>query len=351
MHWDLSWHRSIGRDTFWTPAHLLAQFCGVLMGFSSVAIILKATLRPDSAITKHTVRIWGFRGPLGSFLGAWGGLAMVTSVPLDDWWHSAYGLDVKIFSPPHVVLWMGIVSVQIGGLILIAAAANRASSASGDGVLDTLFLFNGSMVLVMTLFLTYEYSQHVYMHTAFFYLVLSITVPVLLAALKRASHLRWATTIAAGIYMALICAFVWFLPLFPAEPKLGPVYHEVTHFVPPEFPLLLIVPAIAWDLLMPRIGGMAPWRQATIAGLVFFCLLFVTQWNFGVFLNSPAARNRFFAADEFSYLTQPTAYAARYLFVPHEASFGTLLIWAAIAAIVSTRAGLAVGEWLRGVRR
>ena len=20
--WDISWHRSIGRDTFWTPAHL-----------------------------------------------------------------------------------------------------------------------------------------------------------------------------------------------------------------------------------------------------------------------------------------------------------------------------------------
>ncbi|HJZ95162.1 MAG TPA: hypothetical protein VKE70_01565, partial [Candidatus Solibacter sp.] len=169
MHWDLSWHRSIGRDTFWTPAHLLAQFCGVLMGGSSAAIILMATLDPKSAIARHSVRIWEFRAPLGSFLGAWGGLAMVTSVPLDDWWHSAYGLDVKIFSPPHVLLWIGIVSVQIGGLMLIASAANR----TADRVLDTLFLFNGAMVLVMTLFLTYEYSQHVYMHTAFFYLVLS----------------------------------------------------------------------------------------------------------------------------------------------------------------------------------
>ena len=37
---------------------------------------------------------------------------------------------------------------------------------------------------------------------------------------------------------------VWVLPLFPAQPKLGPVYREVTHFIPWEFPLLLIVPAI-----------------------------------------------------------------------------------------------------------
>ncbi len=31
--------------------------------------------------------------------------------------------------------------------------------------------------------------------------------------------------------MAVICAFQWILPLFPASPKLGPVYFPVTHFV------------------------------------------------------------------------------------------------------------------------
>ena len=27
VYWDISWHMSIGRDSFWTPAHLLIQ-CG-----------------------------------------------------------------------------------------------------------------------------------------------------------------------------------------------------------------------------------------------------------------------------------------------------------------------------------
>src|SRR2546427_2683244 len=27
--WDISWHRSIGRDTFWTPAHLAIYLGGV----------------------------------------------------------------------------------------------------------------------------------------------------------------------------------------------------------------------------------------------------------------------------------------------------------------------------------
>ena len=35
-----------------------------------------------------------------------------TSAPLDDWWHRAYGLDVKILSPPHMVLAAGMMAVQ-----------------------------------------------------------------------------------------------------------------------------------------------------------------------------------------------------------------------------------------------
>ena len=44
---------------------------------------------------------------------------MLTSAPFDDWWHNAYGLDVQIISPPHIVLAMGIFSVILGSCILI----------------------------------------------------------------------------------------------------------------------------------------------------------------------------------------------------------------------------------------
>jgi hypothetical protein len=33
--WDISWHRSIGRDTFWTPAHLAIYLGGVVAGLTS----------------------------------------------------------------------------------------------------------------------------------------------------------------------------------------------------------------------------------------------------------------------------------------------------------------------------
>ena len=59
------------------------------------------------------MRFWGFRAPLGAWVCIWGAFAMLTSAPFDDWWHNAYGLDVKILSPPHVVLAAGIGAIQI----------------------------------------------------------------------------------------------------------------------------------------------------------------------------------------------------------------------------------------------
>jgi hypothetical protein len=41
--WDVSWHRTIGRDTFWTPAHLTIYFCGVLAGIIGVWLTVQST--------------------------------------------------------------------------------------------------------------------------------------------------------------------------------------------------------------------------------------------------------------------------------------------------------------------
>ena len=106
VHWDISWHRSIGRDTFWTPAHIAIQLCGVIAGITCGYLILWTTFT-HSQLRAASVNVLGFRGPLGAFICAWGGFTMITSAPFDDWWHNAYGLDVKILSPPHVVLAVG----------------------------------------------------------------------------------------------------------------------------------------------------------------------------------------------------------------------------------------------------
>ena len=52
VHWDISWHRSIGRDSFWTPAHIDIYFCGVLAGISCGYLILSTTLQPRIAVAR-----------------------------------------------------------------------------------------------------------------------------------------------------------------------------------------------------------------------------------------------------------------------------------------------------------
>ena len=42
-YWDISWHRSIGRDSFWSLPHMAIYACGVLAGMSSAYLIVTTT--------------------------------------------------------------------------------------------------------------------------------------------------------------------------------------------------------------------------------------------------------------------------------------------------------------------
>ncbi len=126
--WDVSWHRSIGRDTFWTPAHIAIYASGVLAAIACGYLILGTTFRPSANLKHASVGVLGFRAPLGAFIAAWGGIAMLAAAPFDNWWHSAYGLDVKIISPPHTLPKCSCTpqlrspSAKYGGFFSISAA-------------------------------------------------------------------------------------------------------------------------------------------------------------------------------------------------------------------------------------
>src|SRR4051794_12592930 len=269
VHWDISWHRSIGRDAFWTPAHVAIYLCGVLAGVVSGYLILSTTFNHASPLRDSSVSVWGFRGPLGAFISAWGGIAMLVSAPFDNWWHNAYGLDVKIISPPHMVLAAGFFGIEFGTIMLLLAFMNRASDALRTR-LQWLFLYVGGTTVCESLLLKLEYIDRSDMHSALFYIVVSIGTPAILVALAVASQRRWACTTMASVYTIFGAAFLWILPLFHAEPKLGPVYHPVTHFIPWEFPLLLIVPSVVVDLILQRTEGWRPMLRGVATGVAFF---------------------------------------------------------------------------------
>src|SRR5260370_1564222 len=62
---DVSWHRSIGRDTFWTPAHLAIYACGVLAAIICGYLILATTFSRSEHLNAVYVNVFGFRAPLG----------------------------------------------------------------------------------------------------------------------------------------------------------------------------------------------------------------------------------------------------------------------------------------------
>jgi hypothetical protein len=143
------------------------------------------------------------------------------------------------------------------------------------------------------------------------------------------------------------------LPLFPAEPKLGPVYQHVTHFIPEAFPILLIAPALALDLLWQRTKNWNPWKLAAISAVVFVAVLVAIEWPFASFLMSPAARNRFFGTGYLWYGLPPYSHSARYLFLDSETAthFWRSILLAVVFATLTFRFGLSRGEWLYRIKR
>jgi hypothetical protein len=352
--WDVSWHRSIGRDTFWTPAHIAIYLCGVLAGIATGYLIFDTTLRKSSPLRESSVRVLGFTAPLGAFLCAWGGVAMLTSAPFDNWWHNAYGLDVKIISPPHALLVLGIFAVKIGALLLIGAAMNRAIREGRPYFgLQALFLYVAGLMLELAMFFVMEHTLDIFLHQAGAYIAVAIGPPLICAAAWKASRHRWASTWLAAIYLAVLITAILVLPLFPAAPKLGPVYQNVTHFVPPRFPVLVIVPAIVLDLLWSRIGERNKLLVAAVSGPAFVLSLVAAEWPFADFLMSKAADNRFFATGMHDYGTPSWAASVTRHFVSPE--YGWTL-WsglgiAMVCAVVSVWLGLMLGDWMRKIQR
>ena|SRR5215470_1466530 len=351
LYWDISWHMTIGRDTFWTPAHLLIQFGGILAAITCSYLVFATTFGHNPRLREASVGMWGFRGPLGAFLCAWGGVTMVTSAPFDNWWHNSFGLDVQILSPPHVVLAIGILGVEIGFMVLLVAQQNRA-----DGALRAkftrLFLYMASIGLFLHLMLLAELIDPNQMHAPMAYRALSLGAPMILVAYSLASDHKWGATIIAASAMAMRIFFLWTFPLFPATPKLGPVYTNVTHMVPLSFPVLLIFPAMAIDLVRQRLGNRNKWLLAAALGAAYVATLVAIEWPWASFMVSPLARNRIFGMIYFPYQFPSTLHYLAYKFEPTTAAeMARGLVIACVSAMATSRLGLAFGGWLAKIRR
>ncbi|HEV2018359.1 MAG TPA: hypothetical protein VGQ98_08675 [Gemmatimonadaceae bacterium] len=357
--WDVSWHRTVGRDTFWTLAHVLEQLAAVIAGLSCGWLVLKTTFAGSPEERAQSVRFWRFfQGPLGAWVCIWGTLMIITSAPFDNWWHNAYGLDVKIISPPHMILAWGMMGIQIGAMLMTLSAQNRASD-EDQRMYSMMHAYTAGILITMIATVIQEdASVGNQMHGAKFYAITAWTIPLFLVGLSRASRLKWPATTITAIYSAITLVMMWILQLFAATPKLAPIYNPVTHMIPPAFPLLIIVPAFAVDLLMRRLGRGHDWKLSVLIGVTWVAVMLGVHWFWAEFLISPGARNFIFGADQWSYTDRlgPWRYQYWNLDVNAVGKWSPLLFakgiaFAVLLGIVSSRLSLFWGSGMAKVKR
>jgi hypothetical protein len=357
--WDISWHRTIGRDTFWSPPHLMQQGGAIISGLSCGYLALKTTFRGSAEERARSVRFWGFRAPLGAWVCIWGTIMMITSAPFDNWWHNAYGLDVKIISPPHMVLASGMIAIQLGAMLMALGAQNRARTDSDRARLAILFGVSAAVIIEMvTVLITEDAAFANEMHGSAFYRVTGLALPVFLIAFARSSRLSWPATRIAVIYMLITMVAVWILQLVPATPMLAPIYNPVTTMRPPPFPLLLVVPAIVIDLLMSRAGRLNDWALSIVLGASFVAAMLMAHWYWAEFMLSPAARNFFFGVDQWDYSSRLGPWRYQYWNLDTDgsgrwdpAAFFRGIAIAMGLAILSARLGLGWGKGMSRIQR
>jgi hypothetical protein len=120
--WDVAWHVSIGRDEFLlSPPHVHLLFGTTGFGIAGAIGVYVAT-RTDAA-TGWQIRRWRVPFACAGLL-AMGALA-ITGFWIDEFWHAIYGLDVTMWSPPHMMMIGSAMFSPIAIWLVLAEAGRR----------------------------------------------------------------------------------------------------------------------------------------------------------------------------------------------------------------------------------
>lgn len=129
---DVAWHIALGRDkNLFTAPH-----AGILIGL--VLILAGAVLGTLTATLDRvpgTLRVGGLRVPR-SLVPLWAlGAGAIAGFPIDEIWHRAYGVDVTMWSPTHMLMILGATFTGLAvWLILADAGVTPDSSRWGRGL-------------------------------------------------------------------------------------------------------------------------------------------------------------------------------------------------------------------------
>ncbi|WP_405136178.1 hypothetical protein [Nocardia sp. NBC_01388] len=325
--WDIQWHSDVGPDTFFTLPHLFIYASAAMSGFTSLAVILATTAAGragrtmDATLGGPGIGVFGrtFTAPLGYLVTSLGAASFLLYGLWDLWWHSLYGFDAIIDSPPHIGLFLSSTVTSVGTVIVFAAAREQRWGQLGALVCLGNLLISSTITALAVQRLSGGTIRWTVVVTAFMALILLIT---------GGSLRKGGATITALVAAAMQGVFWWFAPWAArayADFVELPMREHIRGIpaTPALIPLCLIPVGIVVDLVLRRsghtvrllpalagaIGGAivalcAPWQNiliyggslpvtATIIGTTVFGAIFgglagFLGWRFGDMLHLAA---------------------------------------------------------------
>jgi hypothetical protein len=295
LTWDIQWHSDVGPDTFFTVPHLLLYAGSAISGLVSLLMVLATTAAQragravDPTVGGRAIRVFGgiFAAPIGYLVAGIGSASFLLYGLWDLWWHSLYGFDAVINSPPHIGL---LLSGKIGaiGVLMVFAAARTEFWGRAGVFLQTAFLLTSSAVTVLGLTDLQGTVNWINVGTAFLCVLLVVTAAGFLGRPGGA-------VITAAVAAVLQAVFWWFSP-WAAHAYAAAVGLPVRDYirgvpvVPALLPMCLVLAAAAMDLVL-RAHRRSPWIPVLAGGLGGLIITGCAPVQYRLIYNLPSVGN------------------------------------------------------------
>jgi len=258
--WDAWWHGALGRETFFSPPHILL--------YLSVVVAISCGVY---GWYKTRERLWRRLAIL---------LALVPiSAPFDELWHRAFGIEnlsspLIVWSPPHVALIASI----IGSFAMLLPIIRKDEDASAVRMFGAMALAG---ILSLLLFLAAPLQPTGPYALAGFYGA-GITAFLFVATILFAK--RWMPDFGGA---TLVAVFFIFLSAVGLSEKMAPGVQVPAHAHPPAWLTVfsIIIPTVAIDSL----GRIPLWLTGAIGGILWASILygfssyfFEPQFQYGI---------------------------------------------------------------------
>lgn len=211
--WDIQWHITVGRDSLFIPPHLLAGLGFVLeCGLALSLLVIESLQARWRQRPSDSVQIGAWAAPLPLWGMLVGYASTLVAIIADDLWHRSFGLDARLWSPPHLALMAATASADGWLLVGLATSASRLGRPlvfrqlwSWAFVLAAAYLFDVVHFAASEAFVVSMQQSGRYLSNALFPLLVGTVLPLpLLLTIQLAKRFRIVAPV-VGVVILLQC--------------------------------------------------------------------------------------------------------------------------------------------------